>query len=168
MIELLERFRFPCWREFWTRDITSSCVIWRHAFNLKFRGTKQTWQQSFWGWPLTSSHDVTFRRSRSGKRLSKPPYCNVMIARSYISGIMRCGHKYLKKINLFYDTKPSFAQFFFFFPSLLFYLWVNSESTTIFRWAMAVQVISWSMFSPNGLCLARWCCNSGVPITLAM
>ena len=29
----------------------------------------------FWGWPLTCGHDViTFRRSRSGKRLSKPPY----------------------------------------------------------------------------------------------
>ena len=71
----LERFRFPRWREFWTRDINSSCVIWRHAFNLKFRRSKQTWKQSFWGWPLTCGHDVTVRRSRSGKRLSKPPYC---------------------------------------------------------------------------------------------
>ena len=69
----IERFRFPRWREFWTRDITSSCVMWRHAFNLKFRRSKQTWKQSFWGWPLTCGHDVTFGRSRSGKRLSKPP-----------------------------------------------------------------------------------------------
>ena len=69
----IERFRFPRWREFWTRDITSSCVIWRHAFKLKFRRWKQTWKQRFWGWPLTCGHDVTFRRSRSGKRLSKPP-----------------------------------------------------------------------------------------------
>ena len=71
---LLGRFRFPRWRKFWTRDITSSCVIWRHAFKLKFRRWKQTWKQRFWGWPLTCGHDVTFRRSRSGKRLSKPPY----------------------------------------------------------------------------------------------
>ena len=70
----LERFRFPRLREFWTRDITGSCVIWRHAFNLKFRRSKQTSKQSFSGWPLTCGHDVTFRRSRSGKRLSKPPY----------------------------------------------------------------------------------------------
>ena len=38
------RFRFPCWRKFWTRDITSSCVIWRHAFKPKFRRSKQTWK----------------------------------------------------------------------------------------------------------------------------
>ena len=72
----VERFRFPRWREFWTRDITSSCVglLWRHAFKMKFRRSKQTWKQSFWGWPLTCGHDVTFRRSRSGECLStKPP-----------------------------------------------------------------------------------------------
>ena len=62
---LLERFRFPRWREFWTRDIISSCVIWRHAFKLKFRRSKQTWKQSFWGWPLSCGCDVTFRRLRS-------------------------------------------------------------------------------------------------------
>ena len=73
-MQLIERFRFPRWCEFWTRDITSSCVVWRHAFNLKFRRSKPTWKQSIWGWPLTCGHDVTFRRSRSGKRLSKPPY----------------------------------------------------------------------------------------------
>ena len=70
----IERFRFPRWRGFWTRDITSSCVIWRHAFKVEFRRSKQTWKQSFWGWPLTCGHDVTFRRSRSSKRLSKPLY----------------------------------------------------------------------------------------------
>ena len=69
----IRRFRFPRWRKFWTRDITNSCVVWRHAFKLKFRRWKQTWKQSFWGWPLTCVRDGTFRRSRSGKRLSQPP-----------------------------------------------------------------------------------------------
>ena len=55
----LGRFRFPRWRKFWTRDITSSCVIWRHAFKLKSRRWKQTWKQRFWGWPLRVA--FTFR-----------------------------------------------------------------------------------------------------------
>ena len=33
----IERFRFPRWREFLTRDITSHCEMWRHAFDMKFR-----------------------------------------------------------------------------------------------------------------------------------
>ena len=69
------RFRFPRQHGFWTRDIASPCVIWRHVFRLKFWRYKQTWKQRFWGWPLTCGHDVTFSCSRSGKRLSKPPYC---------------------------------------------------------------------------------------------
>ena len=69
----LDRFRFPRWRGFWKRDFINSCVIWRDAFKMKFRHCKQTWEQSFWGWPLMCDHDVTFRRSCSGKRLSKPP-----------------------------------------------------------------------------------------------
>ena len=55
---LLGRFRFPRWRKFWTRDITSSCVVWRHAFKLKFRRWKQTWKQRFWGVAMTSHSDV--------------------------------------------------------------------------------------------------------------
>ena len=54
------------------RDIISHCVIWRNAFKLKFRQYKKTWNQSFWDWPLMCGHDVTFRRSRSGKRLNLP------------------------------------------------------------------------------------------------
>ena len=65
----LGRFRFPCWSGFWAHVITSSCVIRSHAFRLKFRRCKQTWKLSFWGWSLTSDHDVTFRCSYSGKHL---------------------------------------------------------------------------------------------------
>ena len=70
----IREVKSPRWRKFWTRDVTSSCVMWRHEFNIKFRRSKQTWKQSFWGLPLTCGHDVTFGCSRSGKRLSKPPY----------------------------------------------------------------------------------------------
>ena len=49
--------------EFWTCEI-----------KLKFRRWKQTWKQSLTGWPLTCDHDVTFRHSRSSKRLYKPIY----------------------------------------------------------------------------------------------
>ena len=70
----LGRFSFPCWRGFWTCDITRSWVIWCHAFKMTFRHCTQSWKQSFWGWPLKCGHDVTFRRSSSDKRLSKPPY----------------------------------------------------------------------------------------------
>ena len=66
---IIGRFRVSRWRQFWTHDITFSCVIWCHAFNLKFSRRKQTWEHGFWGWPLTCSHDLIFRRSRSGKRL---------------------------------------------------------------------------------------------------
>ena len=70
---IIGRFRFPRVLGFWTHDITSSCAIWRHAFKMKFRRWKQTWEQAFSGWPLKCGHDATFRRSCSGKRLSKPP-----------------------------------------------------------------------------------------------
>ena len=63
---IIERFRFPRWREFWTRDITSSCVLWRHAFGMKFRRWRQTWKQRFWGmasnvWPWRHIQTSTFR-----------------------------------------------------------------------------------------------------------
>ena len=64
----LGMFRLPRWHGLWKvlkRDITGSCVIWRHVLRPKFRRCKQTWKMIFWGWPLTCDHDVTFRRSRS-------------------------------------------------------------------------------------------------------
>ena len=70
---IIGRFRFPRVRGFWTHDITSPCAIWRHAFKMKFRRWKQTWEQAFSSWPLNCGHDATFRHSCSGKRLSKRP-----------------------------------------------------------------------------------------------
>ena len=63
--KVIWRFRFQHWCGLWGRDITSSCVIWCHAFR---------WSSvSFWGLHLTFEHDVTFRCSHSSERLSKPP-----------------------------------------------------------------------------------------------
>ena len=78
---IIGRFRFPCWRGCWMRDITSFCVIWRHAFKMKFRRCKQTWKQSLTGWPLTCEHDVTFSRWRASKSelLSKPLYYDFIL-----------------------------------------------------------------------------------------
>mgnify|MGYP001793568561 CR=1 FL=1 len=55
------------------------CVIWRHAFRCSSDDCKQTWKVSFWGMPLTCEHDVTFRHSHSGKRLSKALYYEVNV-----------------------------------------------------------------------------------------
>ena len=77
------RFRFPCWRGFWTLDITSFSVVWFRAFRWSSDVRKQTWKVSSWGLPLTCKHDVTFRRSRSGKRPSEPPYSRLYGSPAY-------------------------------------------------------------------------------------
>ena len=66
---LLGRLRFSRWHGFWMCDITSFCVIWRHVFR----------RRSDVCMPLTCEHDVAFRHSCSGKRLSKALYYEVNV-----------------------------------------------------------------------------------------
>ena len=59
-LTILERFRFPRWRGFWTRDIISWCVVWRQAFRTNFSRWVQTWKTGFRCLLLTCEYFFAF------------------------------------------------------------------------------------------------------------
>ena len=56
----IERFRFPRWRGFWTRDIISLCVVWRQAFKANFSRWVWTWKRGFRRLLLTCEYFLHF------------------------------------------------------------------------------------------------------------
>ena len=95
---IIGRCRFPRWPELWAWDITISWIM--SCVQKKFRRFKHTWKECFWGLPPTGEHDVTFRCSCSGKRLSKPSWykqtvLTIAVYSGHLLSLNTCIREYL-------------------------------------------------------------------------